>query len=273
MAERGLTVSIGGEGKRLSGKVALISGAASGIGRATARLFAREGARVAVTDANEAGCRSVAEEILREGGQTLWQKLDVTREADWQAAITRVDEAWGPLNVFVASAGISLAKPVAEMELTEWRRVMAINLDGIFLGTKHAVAAMRRGGGGSIVLVSSASGIKAGAGASAYAASKSAVRQFAKSVALEWGPDGIRVNTVLPGGVKTPMWRSMEFWQDLLREHGTEEKVWEALGAGTPLKRFAEPEEIARAILYLASDAAKFVTGAELVIDGGWTQV
>jgi len=159
------------------------------------------------------------------------------------------------------------------MELGDWQRVLAINLDGVFLGTKHAVRALRRAGGGSIVLVSSASGIKASAGASAYAASKAAVRQFARTVALECGAEGIRINTVLPGGVRTPMWRSMGFWQDLLREHGTEEKVWAALGAGTPLKRFAEPEEIAQAILYLASDAAKFVTGAELVIDGGWTQL
>ncbi len=272
MAERSLTVSTAGQGKRLLDKTALISGAASGIGRATALLFAREGARVAVTDMDEEGCRAVAEKILSDGGHAVWQKLDVTREADWEAAIARVGEVWGPLNVFVASAGISLAKPVAEMELSEWRRVMAINLDGVFLGTKHAVAAMRRGGGGSIVLVSSASGVKASAGASAYATSKMAVRQFARAAALEYGAEGIRVNTVLPGGVKTPMWRSMEFWKDLLRDHGTEEKVWEALGAATPLERFAEPEEIAQAILYLASDAAKFVTGAELVIDGGWTQ-
>lgn len=261
----------GGGNARLSGKIALISGAASGIGRATALLFARKGARVMVADVNEESCRSVAEEIVREGGHALWQKLDVTREADWQAAVARVDKAWGPPDVFVASAGISAAKPVVEMELAEWQRVMAVNLDGVFLGTKHAVAAMRRGGGGSIVLVSSASGIKAGAGASAYAASKAAVRQFARAVALEYGAEGIRVNTVLPGGVKTPMWRAMEFWQDLLREHGSEDKVWEALGAGTPLKRFAEPEEVAQAILYLASDAAQFVTGAEIVIDGGWT--
>lgn len=108
-------------------------------------------------------------------------------------------------------------------------------------------------------------------GASAYAASKAAVRQFARAAALEYGAEGIRVNTVLPGGVRTPMWHAMEFWQDLLRQHGSEEKVWETLGAGTPLKRFAEPEEIAQAILYLASDAARFVTGAEIVIDGGWT--
>jgi len=258
---------------RLSGKITLVTGGASGIGRATALLFAREGARVLVTDQNEAGSRSVAEEILQAGGQALWQKLDVTSEADWQAAVARADAAWGPLQVFVASAGISAAWPVAEMELGDWQRVLAINLDGVFLGTKHAVRALRRAGGGSIVLVSSASGIKASAGASAYAASKAAVRQFARTVALECGAEGIRINTVLPGGVRTPMWRSMGFWQDLLREHGTEEKVWAALGAGTPLKRFAEPEEIAQAILYLASDAAKFVTGAELVIDGGWTQL
>jgi len=236
-------------------------------------LFARKGARAMVADVNEEGCRSVAEEITREGGHALAQKLDVTREADWEAAVARVNEAWGPLNVFVASAGISAAKPVIEMELAEWQRVMAVNLDGVFLGTKHAVAAMRRGGGGSIVLVSSASGINPGAGASAYAASKAAVRQFARAAALEYGAEGIRVNTVLPGGVKTPMWRAMEFWQDLLRQYGSEEKVWEALAANTPLKRFAEPEEVAQAILYLASDAAKFVTGAEIVIDGGWTLV
>ncbi len=256
---------------RLSGKTALITGAASGIGRATALLFAREGARVTVTDLDAAGAETVAEDIRAGGGDAHGRALDVRVEADWQGAIADVVSGHGGLDVLVANAGVSFAKPVTEMTLAEWRDVHAINLDGSFLGVKHAVKAMREAGrGGSIVIVSSASGLKAAAGASAYCSSKAGSRMLARAAALECAGEGIRVNTVLPAGVKTPMWESMDFFEDLAREHGVE-GAWAALAQGTPLGRFATPEEIAAGILYLSSDEASYVTGTELVIDGGYT--
>jgi 3(or 17)beta-hydroxysteroid dehydrogenase len=198
--------------------------------------------------------------------------LDVTDEGSWTEAVAVASNRWGRFDVLVANAGISVARPISEMTLDEWRRVMAINVDGVFLGTKHAVSAMRRyGHGGSIVIVSSASGVKAAPGASAYAASKAAVRLFAKSVALEVAADGIRVNTVLPAGVQTPMWKSTPFWEQLVGEHEGEAGAWQALAASTPLKRFAQPVEVAQAILFLTSDAASYMTGSELLVDGGFT--
>jgi NAD(P)-dependent dehydrogenase (short-subunit alcohol dehydrogenase family) len=252
----------------LGGRVAVVAGAASGIGRATAVLLAGRGARVLAADVNLAGVEALAASTSIVGA-----RLDVTVEADWQAALADVVAQWGRLDILVVSAGITHAAPVDQITLEAWRRVMAINLDGAFLGTKHAVRMMRQlGRGGSIVLVSSASGIKAAPGASAYAASKAALRLFARSVALECAGDGIRVNTIHPAGVRTPMWTAAEFWTGILAEHGgDEEAAWRALAASTPLKRFAEPEEIAQAIAYLASDAATYVTGTELVVDGGFT--
>ncbi len=256
---------------RLHGKTALITGAGSGIGRATAVRFAAEGARVAVTDLNGAHAEAVAGEIREQGGESIARVLDVRLEADWSAAIAQVLERWGGLDVLVASAGVSFAKPVAETSLEEWRSVHAINLDGAFLGTKHAVRTMKaRARGGSIVLVSSASGLKASAGASAYCSSKAAVCQLARAVALECAGDRIRVNTVVPGGVVTPLWEQMAFFDELKRERG-EAGAWEALAAGTPFRRFASAEEIAAGILFLASDEASYVTGTDLVIDGGYT--
>ncbi len=256
-------------GGRVAGKVALITGAASGIGRATALLLAHEGASVAVTDRSEPGAASTARDILSQQGKALVYGLDVTVEADWQASIESVLDLWGRLDILVNNAGISFASPVTEMTLEEWRTVMAVNADGVFLGTRSAVQAMRQSGGGSIVNLSSASGLRASPTASAYCASKAAVRLFSKAVALECAAEGIRVNTVLPGGVETPMWEAMPFWQELVT--GGAAAAWEALAADTPLKRFARPEEVAQAILYLASDEAQYVTGAELVIDGGFT--
>ena len=257
---------------RLAGKSALITGAASGIGRATAVAFAREAANVTVTDLDGRGAEAVAARVRGEGGSAHAQALDVRSEADWERVIADAVKRHGRLDVMVANAGVSFARPVAEMTLQEWRDVHSVNLDGVFLGTKHAVRAMREGGrGGSIVIVSSASGLKASAGASAYCSSKAAVRLFAKTVALECAGDGIRVNTVHPAGVKTPMWEGMEFFEDLAREHGGEAGAWEQLERGSPLGRFATPEEIAAGILYLGSDDASYVTGTELVIDGGYT--
>jgi 3(or 17)beta-hydroxysteroid dehydrogenase len=258
---------------KIAGKVALVTGAASGIGRATALLLASEGAKVAATDVDEAGAKEVAWEIVHSGGEALAIGLDVTSEPAWQTAMQTVSASWGRLDIAVNNAGLSAARPVTEMTLGEWRRVMAVNLDGVFLGTKYAVLAMRQGTGGSIVNVSSASGVKASAGASAYCASKAAVIQFSKTVALECAQQGdnIRINTILPAGVMTPLWEGMDFWQGFVAERGGTEAAWQALAQSTPLKRFARPEEIARGILYLASDESSYMTGAELLLDGGYT--
>ena len=258
---------------RVAGKVALVTGAASGIGKATALALAREGAKIAVTDLNAAGARVTVNEIIANGGDAVAYSLDVTSETDWERALDNVLENWNKLDILVNNAGISFAKPVTEMTLSEWQRVMAVNLDGVFLGTKHGVRAMRKGAGGSIINVASASGLKASPGASAYCASKAAVRMFTKAAALECAQndDRIRVNTVFPSGVISPMWESMEFWQELKAKTGSEEAAWQVLSEGIPLKRFARAEEIAQAILYLATDEAGFVTGADFVIDGGFT--
>lgn len=257
---------------RLKGKTALVTGAASGIGRATAILLAREGARVGVSDWDVETARDVAGQI-GSGSQAL--ALDVTSEMEWERTVA----TFGRVDILVANAGRSFSKPVVDMTLEEWRQVMAVNLDGVFLGVKHVLRAMRQRGPhatGSIVIVSSASGIKASPNASAYCASKAALRLFAKAVALECvaNGDNIRVNTVHPSGVKTPMWKSMDFFHELVRKHGSEEAAWRALGAtgsDAPLKRFATPEEIAHAILFLASDEASYITGAELPVDAGYT--
>lgn len=172
---------------RVKGKIALVTGAASGIGRATALLLAREEARVAVTDIDEPGAQRVANAITENGGESISTKLDVTSESDWKAAVSAAQVRWGPINVLVAGAGISFAKPVTEMSLEEWRRVMEVNLDGVFLGTKHAVRQMREGSGGSIVIVSSASGIKASPGASAYYAINPSGRASSSTSAFSYG--------------------------------------------------------------------------------------
>jgi len=256
---------------RLKDKVALVTGAASGIGRATALLFGREGARVMVTDISSTG-EAVAQEIRAAGGVASFLVHDVRDEPTWMAAITRTLETYGRLDVLVNNAGIAMSRLVTEMTLAEWREQLAVNLDSVFLGTKYAVRAMRQGGrGGSIVNVSSVSGLVGSPSTAAYAASKGGVRSLSKAVAVECAPDGIRVNGVFPGGVRTPIWENADWWDGFVEQVGSEKEAWKKLEAASPLGRMAEPEEIAEAILYLASDAARFVTGTELVIDGGYT--
>ena len=258
---------------RIEGKRALVTGAASGIGRATALRLAAEGAKVAVTDRDEAGAQTVAEEISSAGGEALGFALDVTEEPAWTAGLAQATAAWGGLDILISNAGIGAGKSVTETTLEDWRRVLAVNLDGVFLSLRTTIPLMRAGGGGSIVIVSSAAGMKAMPGACAYSASKAALRMLSKTAALECAAAGdrIRVNTIHPGGVETPIWKGSGYWQVLAKKFATDEEVYAALASGTPLKRFAQPEEIAAAILYLASDEAAFVTGTELVIDGGYT--
>jgi len=238
-------------------RVALVTGGASGIGRATVARLAEARLRVVVSDVDTAG-----EQVAAAAGGALFVEHDVADEQAWERTIEAVLQAHGRLDVLVNNAGISLVASVSETSLAQWRRLMAVNVDGVFLGTKHAVGAIRRHGeGGAIVNVSSASGLVGAPMSSAYCASKGAVRLFTKAVALECAGDGIRVNSVHPGAVRTPIWA----------KNGIGREDEDAIAAASPLGRMAEPEEVAGAIAYLASDAARFITGSELVIDGGYT--
>ncbi len=256
---------------RFTNRTIVVTGAASGIGASTARLFAAEGATVYCADIDQAGCLRTAERIHGPAGREFAVPLDVAVEAQWEAGLGRVAEASGHLDVLVNSAGISCGAPVSEMTLAEWRRGFAVNVDGVFLGTKHAVRAMTPRGG-TIINVSSASGIRPAVGASVYSTSKAAVGMFTRAVAKECRSLRlpIRVNAVAPAGVKTPMWMTMPFFQELVAQRGSEEKAFEALAEQNAGTRFAEPEAVASAILYLASDAAAMITGVELVIDDGY---
>jgi NAD(P)-dependent dehydrogenase (short-subunit alcohol dehydrogenase family) len=258
---------------RVQGKIALVTGAGSGIGRATATLLAREGATVVVADFNEPAAQVVAEEIRSGGGKAEPLCLDVADEAAWEQATERVGAAHGRLDVLVNNAGIPFGKPVADTSLDDWRRVLAVNLDGVFLGTKHGIRAMQAGKGGSIVNVASVSGIKPFARASAYGAAKAAVRLLSKVAAIECqdARNGVRVNLVTPGGVKTPMWEAMDFFRDLAARHGGTEEAFAAMAGAVPSQQFFSAEEVARTVLYLASDESVHLTGVELVMDRGHT--
>jgi NAD(P)-dependent dehydrogenase (short-subunit alcohol dehydrogenase family) len=249
-----------------AGKVALVTGAASGIGRATAVRFAQCGARVAAADVNESGVRHTAEIVWSQNGECLAIGLDVTSAEDWNTVVGAVQDQWNGLDVLVNCAGISDDAPLVELALAQWRRVMSVNLDGTFLGTAAAMRAMAASGTGAIVNVSSLSGIKASAGAAAYCASKAAVIQLTRVAALEAAEAGhnIRVNCIVPGGVKTPMWEKTPLWPAI-----AETAEWQAPLSMPPLKRFATADEIAQAIIFLASEAASYISGAVLTVDGG----
>jgi NAD(P)-dependent dehydrogenase (short-subunit alcohol dehydrogenase family) len=256
---------------RFAGRVALVTGAASGIGPETACRLAAEGAAACCADVNEPGIEQTAESIAQHGRLASVHRLDVGVEADWEAAVQQILSVHGRLDVLVNCAGISAAAPVAEMAYADWRRVLAVNLDGAFLATKHGIRAMRTAGG-SIVHVSSASGIKAAAGACAYSASKAGLCMLSKAAAKECRDQGIpvRINTVCPGGVKTPMWTTMPFFQELVQKSGSEEAAFASLAGDVPGSRFSEPADVVHAILFLASDEARFVTGVDLLVDGGY---
>ncbi len=253
----------------LSGRVALVTGAGSGIGEATARLLAAHGATVLLADL-EAPSSPDSELVDPAGARSTTLRLDVRSEADWEDALAGIMEREGRLDILVHSAGISGASPLAGTSLAEWRRILETNLDGAFLAVRHGIRAMQDGGG-TIVLIGSASGIRPAAGAAAYSTSKAAVGMLARAAAIECRDRGlpIRVNVVSPAGVRTPMWSSMPFFQDLVREHGSESAAFEALESEGG-ERFAEPEEIARSLLFLVSDAASHITGVELPVDGGY---
>jgi len=255
---------------QLNNKVALVTGAASGIGAACARALAHEGARLALSDLTRESMAGICREILSVGTEVMPLALDVTQEPDWIAAIAEIDRAYGRIDVLVANAGICVMSPVTQMSLDEWHRQMAVNVDGVFLAAKHAIPAMRRGGGGSVIIMSSAAGMRGSANFSGYCASKGAVRLFAKAVALECARagDGIRVNSVHPGVVDTPLWGTIP----LAAEGAQAPRIIDPhrMGASdAPMGRAGTPDEIAAGVVFLASDASSYMTGAELVLDGG----
>ena len=249
---------------RLEGKTALVTGAASGIGRRTAERFAEEGARVAMTDID---APRLAEAAAPLGDAALALEHDVTSEAGWAGAFERAAEALGAPSILVNSAGIGWLDTVEDTTLEVWRRVMAVNADGTFLGCRQGVTAMKASGGGSIVNLSSVAGLIGGHNMAAYNASKGAVRLLTKSVALHCARQGygVRCNSVHPVFVMTPMVEAM------IQGAADPDRAAAKLAAQIPLGRIGEAGEVADMIVYLASDESRFVTGAEFVIDGGAT--
>jgi 3alpha(or 20beta)-hydroxysteroid dehydrogenase len=247
---------------RLDGKVALISGGARGQGATEAKLFVREGAKVVFGDVLDAEGQKVGAEIRASGGEATYVHLDVTSESDWRAALETAVRQYGQLHVLVNNAGIIIRKGIEETSVEEWDRTQAVNVKGVFLGTKYAIPAMRQAGGGSIINISSVAGIVGSTyGSASYIASKGAVRLFTKATAIQHAKDHIRCNSIHPGPIETAMIQAtledQAFLQERLRR--------------IPLGRIGRVEDVAYGVLYLASDESSYVTGSELVIDGGST--
>jgi NAD(P)-dependent dehydrogenase (short-subunit alcohol dehydrogenase family) len=256
---------------QVEGKVALVTGGASGIGEAIVELFAREGATVVATDIDELRGPEVASRVTRAGGKVLFLEQDVTSEERWVDVVADIARRFGRLDVLVSNAGIGIAVPsITDMTLADWRRQNAINLDGVFLSVKHCLPLMRKTGGGSIIMMSSLAGLRGAAGLSAYSATKGGVRLFAKSIAMEcaMAGDGIRVNSVHPGIIDTPIWGKIPTGAAGAGQNAPIDPE-ERARIATPLGRAGQAAEIASGVLYLASAASRYVTGSELVIDGG----
>ncbi len=261
---------------RVEGKVAMVTGAASGIGRGCAIALAREGAKVIVADVDTEGARETCRLIDTYGGEARARPLDVTDEAAWAGAVEDVRREGAGLHILVNNAALCIRASVLEMTLEAWRRQASVNLDGVFLGVRAALPLIAESGGGSIVNISSVAGLKGVAGLSGYCATKGGVRLFTKAVALECAQarNGVRVNAVHPGSIETPIWVKMGNGGEMpdigANAVGRIMDEIRTIGAEvTPLGFSGAPEDIAQAVLYLCSEAARFVTGAELVIDGG----
>lgn len=250
---------------RVAGKVALITGAASGLGAESARRLAREGASVVLTDVSTAHGEALADEINGTGGTAIFLTLDVTKEARWAEVIQVALDRFGQIDVLVNSAGVDKGEPLLEITYASFKKLMAINLDGTFLGIKAVAPAMVSAGRGSIINISSILGKVGVPGAPAYCASKGAVLMLTKATALELAPMGVRVNSVHPGFIDTPMVAAA------IERAGNSNMVKELIIAAHAMGRLGLPREIADGILFLASDEASFMTGSELVIDGGYT--
>lgn len=250
---------------RLAKKVAIITGAATGIGRAAALLFAREGARVVVADVDEEGGRETVALIEEAGGEALYVRVDVTRPADVERMVRTAVETYGRLDVLFNNAAVNLAATVTETSEEAWDRIMAVNVKGVFLGCKYAIPAMAAGGGGVIVNTASAAAIVGLKGLAAYTTSKGAVLQLTRNVALDYADQKIRANALCPGVTATAMTLSV------IEKSPNPEAMRQRMDAGRPLGRMADPEEIARAALFLASEESSFMTGVPLIVDGGFT--
>src|SRR5688500_6823383 len=255
---RGREIDMG----RLDGKVALISGAARGQGACHARMMAQEGASVVLGDIVDDEGQQVADAINASGGNATYVHLNVTREADWSAAVAKAEQVYGKLNVLVNNAGILIRSSIEATTEDDFDRIMAVNVKGVFMGTKHAIPAMRKAGGGSIINISSTAGLVGSPGeTSAYIASKGGVRLFTKATAIQHAADKIRCNSVHPGPVATEM----------IRDTAEDPDLWAQRLRRLPMGRAATTEDVAYGVLYLASDESSYVTGSELVIDGGTT--
>ena len=242
---------------RVEGDTAIVTGARTGIGRATAELLAAEGATVVVTHYEEDGARDTVESICKNGGQAVHMKLDVQSEDDWKHVIDRTCTQVGCPTILVNNAGVYMVKPITEIEQEDWQQLFDINVKGVFLGMKHVVPPMRENGRGSIINMSSIAGLAGVAGHTCYGGSKGAVRLMTKDMAMEVADTGIRVNSIHPGAIDTKM----------IREEGPSMEEFEEMH---PVGRVGEPVDVAFGALYLASRESKFVTGTELVIDGGF---
>jgi NAD(P)-dependent dehydrogenase (short-subunit alcohol dehydrogenase family) len=248
--------------RRFSGKSVLITGAGSGIGRATAIAFAAEGANVIASDVDDAGGEATVATIRKGGGEAEFVHADVSRAADCEAMVDRAVKRFGRLDVAFNNAGINVAvAPIADIDEATWQRIVAINLTGVFLSMKAEIPVMKRAGGGAIINTASIGGLIGTAGVTAYCATKHGVVGLTKSAALDYIKDGIRINCICPGGTRTAM----------LEEWFKNPEVERAALAGTPIGRMADPAEIARSVLFLASDESSFMVGHSLVADGGLT--
>jgi NAD(P)-dependent dehydrogenase (short-subunit alcohol dehydrogenase family) len=261
---------------QVDGRVALVTGGASGIGAACADTLAREGATVIVSDIDDAGGNALIATIAAAGGRAVYLPHDVTSEESWRAVIGDIERRHGQLHILVSNAGIGImCTSIVEMSLADWRRQTAVNLDGVFLSVKYCLPLLRKSGGGSIVITSSIAGLRGSATLAGYCATKGGVRLFAKAIAMECASrgDNIRVNSVHPGIIDTPIWGKIR--PDLAAATGGRNApaidIEEYGRRGAPLGRVGKPQDIANGVLFLASDASSYISGSELVIDGGIT--
>ncbi|HEX2590542.1 MAG TPA: glucose 1-dehydrogenase [Rhizomicrobium sp.] len=254
---------------RVQGKVALVTGGSSGIGRGSAQLLGQEGATVVVTDIIDDAGKDTVAAIKRAGGDAIYLHHDVTSEDQWIKVIGEIKSRFGKLDILVNNAGIAITGPIIDMTLENWRKQQAINLDGVFLGTKHGIPLMAAGGGGSIINISSVAGLKGSANLAGYCATKGGVRLFTKATAMECTNAGynIRVNSIHPGLIETPIWNAIIVPGS---PAGANAPNLDELSKGAvPMGVKGVPHDIAEGVLFLASDASRYMTGTELVIDGG----